>query len=58
MAIYKVSSDILEECKLCLTETMGGVKPFESITAWSKRRIKFRKRSEKLIKLLENEYYI
>ena len=58
MAIYKVSSDILSECKKCLIETMGGIRPFESINAWSKRRAKFRRRSEKLIKLLEDEYYI
>ena len=58
MAIYKVDSKLLVDIKKCLSDSIGIVRPSESILAWSKRRNKARKKSEKLIKLLEDEYYI
>ena len=58
MAIYKINSELLVDIKKCLSESTGIVKPNESILSWSKRRNKARKKSEKLIKLLEDEYYI
>jgi hypothetical protein len=58
MAIYKVDSKLLVDIKKCLIDLKGEFKMGESILAWSRRREKARKKSEKLIKTLENEYYI
>ena len=58
MAIYKVDSELLVDIKKCLVNLKGEFKIGDSILSWSKRRGKARKKSEKLIKLLEDEYYI
>ncbi len=59
MAIYKVSTDVLEECKKVLqsyTNIEGYVKVKNgNLGAFI---IKRKKKAEKLIKLLEEEYYV
>jgi len=57
MAIYKVKDDILIECKKTLL-SYTDISSLTKVKNLGKFLIKRKRKAEKLIKLLEDEYYI